>query len=94
MEEVWKTVNFNYSYEVSNHGNVRKVGSDKLMKPIQMKNGAYKIHLNSSPSEYKQRTIAQLVAMHFLEDYNSKKNTKHIDKNKSNCRVDNLFQTK
>ena len=73
MEEVWKTVNFNESYEVSNHGNVRKVGSDKLMKLIKMKNGAYKIHLYSSPSEYKQQTIAQLVAMHFLEGYNPKK---------------------
>ena len=41
-----------------------------------------------------QKTIASLVAEHFLPNYDPNKNVKHIDKDKSNYKIDNLFQKK
>jgi len=94
LEEVYKTITRNPKYEISNLGNVRRSDNKKEIHPIKMKNNVFKVNLYYEPKSYTQHTLARLVAEHFMENYDSNKNVKHIDKDKSNYKIDNLFQKK
>ena len=102
MAEEWKQIIQAPNYEVSNFGRVRNISSGQQLNPIKMQNGCYIINLfignpnnktNIKRGEKQIKcTMAKLVAEYFLENYDSSKNTKHVDKNKSNFVITNLYQ--
>jgi len=91
VEEIWNQarVNFGDNYEVSNLGNVRRIGSTKNLSPAN-RSGYFGVafSLNNKKIFYQ---IHRLVALSFVENGDpSKKFVNHKDGNKFNNRASNL----
>ena len=94
MEE-YKTINNFPKYEVSNHGNVRNIKTQKVLKPQVVKSRydyvAYNVTLfNDSSKKGIKPLIHRLVAIHFLPNPENKPIIDHIDRNTANNHVSNL----
>lgn len=77
-----------YPYEVSDIGNVRRVGSDKCLKPGKDSN---RLHVNLCKSgKYKSMKIHRLVAQAFIPNPDNKPEVDHVDCNPMNNKVENL----
>lgn len=89
MNESWLSVKgYEGLYEVSDLGNVRRVGG-KFLSPKPGKLG-YKIvslHMNGYSKKY---LVHRLVAEAFIPNPEDKSYVNHLDGNKTNNRVDNL----
>lgn len=89
-KEVWTDIkDYEGLYQVSNHGNVKNVKTNKLLKPFSAPNGYNKVKL------YKNKTtkifsLHRLVANAFLDNECNKPEINHLDENKSNNNADNL----
>lgn len=89
MTEIWLSVKgYEGLYEVSNIGNVRRVGG-KLLSPKPGKLG-YKIVSLSMNGYFKKYLVHRLVAEAFITNPDDKPYVNHLDGNKANNRVDNL----
>lgn len=85
MEEIWKEVNINTNYEVSNIGNVRNKKTQRILKSWNA-NGYRYTWLGS-----KIKTgIHRLVAFAFLDNPENYNEIDHIDRDRSNNKVENL----
>lgn len=90
-EEIWKDiVGFEGKYQISNYGNVKslnykKKGVPHLLKPIFTKDGYKQVSINQ-----KMRYVHRLVAEHFIDNIDNKKQVNHKDEYKQNNCVDNL----
>lgn len=99
MIEIWKPINnFEDYYEISNFGNIRKIGGKnqfgkfkifKNIKPYMNEKGYLKVGLSKN-NRRKIYKLHRLVAEHFLPNPNNYPEINHIDFNKQNNRVDNL----
>ena len=105
MKEQWKDVpNYEGCYQVSNYGNVKRLGynrlnskgrrrifKEKLMTSTLKSNGYYHVNL-SLKGVVRTRTVHQLVAMAFLNHNPNGYNivVDHIDDNKTNNKLSNL----
>ena len=85
MEE-WKKID-DFEYEVSNYGNVRRIGK-KMLKP-GLKRGYYYVKLRKN-GKAKNKTIHRLVAETFIPNVENKTCADHKDGNKLNNNVHNL----
>ena len=103
--EIWKDIKgYEGSYKVSNLGNVKSLGrkvfnkdgslnrktKDKILKIGEAGNGGYKVVLCNNDIE-KAKYVHRLVAEYFLDGYSENKEVGHLDGNKTNNSVDNLF---
>ena len=106
MEEVWKDIpNYENLYQVSNFGNVKSLDrkvkqwnrfkniyvlyKGKLIKPNKTNKGYLKVGL-SKEGKTKYYNIQRLVAMAFLENFDSNLTVDHINCDKTQNNVDNL----
>ena len=87
MEE-WKKVD-EYEYEVSNYGNVRRIGSDKSLKPGISNKGYYVIGLHKNGKK-SNKLIHRLVAIAFIPNPENKPFIDHIDNSRTNNNIENL----
>ena len=85
--ESWRKI-ADYDYEVSDWGNVRRVGSAKNLKPGISKGRCY-INLFKN-SIAKKGTVHRLVAIAFLENPDNLREVDHIDRNIQNNKLENL----
>ena len=97
MEEIWKTIENNPNYEVSNMGNVRSVDrfvncnggvafkKGKILKKYLSKRGYYVVNLS-----IKQYKVHRLVAEAFIPNPDNKPQVDHINTDKTDNRVENL----
>lgn len=83
--EIWKDVQDNSNYEVSNLGQVRNKKTSQILKPFRNNSGYQVVKLIT-----KHNLIHRLVASAFIDNPLNKKYVDHIDSNKDNNRVDNL----
>lgn len=100
--EIWKDViGFESYYQISNFGNVRskdrlvKCRNNSFAKKIgKVKKagitGGYKVVLLSKENTEKGIGVHRLVAIHFIDNPENKKEVNHKDGNKLNNHVDNL----
>ena len=97
MEEIWKTIENNPNYEVSNMGNVRSVDrfvncnggvafrKGKMLKKYLSKRGYYVVNLSA-----KQYKVHRLVAEAFIPNPDNKPQIDHINTDKTDNSVENL----
>lgn len=97
MEEIWKTIENNPNYEISNMGNVRSVDrfvncnggvafkKGKILKNYLSKRGYYVVNLS-----IKQYKVHRLVAEAFIPNPDNKPQIDHINTDKTDNRVENL----
>ena len=81
------------SYEINDHGYIRRVGKPGLLSPyIDVSSGGYlKIKLYNK-GKRKTWTISRLVARTFLGDPpNSKYDASHLDGNPTNNHISNII---
>lgn len=96
--EIWKDIyEFEGYYQVSNFGNIRSLDrfdgvnyrKGQLIKPILKYNGYLQVGLRKN-NKRKYFSIHRLVAIHFIDNPDNKKQVNHIDCNKQNNKVNNL----
>jgi len=85
--EEWRPVAEFPTYEVSDHGRVRRIGKTECLKPGG--SGYRCVNLCSNGKEH-YRLVHRLVAMAFIENPEAKPCVDHIDGNKSNNHMSNL----
>jgi hypothetical protein len=83
--EIWKEIDINNKYEISNNGRVR----NKLTKCL-LKQRCYNGYMSVCIGHLKKYPIHILVANAFIENIENKYSVDHIDKNRLNNNVDNL----
>ena len=90
MEEIWKDVKgYEGLYQVSNLGRVKRVETDRILKPLKHTKGYYRVDLSKNGSQSK-KFIHRLVAQVFIPNPDNKSQVNHIDENKTNNLVSNL----
>lgn len=87
MKEIYKQIETEPNYEVSNFGNIRNKITKAIKSQYLDKNGYYIVTLNQT--HYR---VHRLVAVYFVINPNNKKYTivNHKDENKQNNNYDNL----
>lgn len=99
MIEIWKPVkNYEYYYEISNFGNIRKIGGknqyryykiEKTITPYKDEKGYLRVGLSKDNKRIVKR-VHQLVAQEFIPNPNNYSEVNHINGNKTDNRVENL----
>ena len=93
QQEIWKSVEGYYGYEVSNLGNLRSfhTGSVKPVKKfINAKTGYEIVHLSSPGMKRITKNVHPLVANAFIENPNNYSSVDHKNENKLDNSVSNL----
>ena len=89
--EKWKIINNFSNYEISTEGRVRNLKTQYILKGRPSKNGYLQVSIKSDiDSNVKNQYIHRLVAIHFIENPDNKKEVNHIDGNKLNNTLENL----
>jgi hypothetical protein len=83
--EIWKEIDINNKYEISDNGRVR----NKLTKSL-LKQRCYDGYMSVSIGNLKRCLIHLLVANAFIEKIENKNSVDHIDKNRLNNNINNL----
>ena len=91
MLEKWKIIEEANGYEISNLGNVRNRITQKILKGRFSKSGYLQVSVKLNETQkFSNRYIHRLVAIHWIENPENKKEVNHIDGNKENNTVENL----
>ena len=93
MKEILKEINNFDGYFISNFGNVysNKTGTLTKLKPYVDSKGNYLIiRIIRNDGKRKGCLIHRLVAKAFIPNPNNLPEVNHKDKNKKNCKIDNL----
>ena len=89
----WKTINFidgfENLYEVNNLGQIRRIDSQRILKPTLNTYGYNTVHL-SSGKKRKRIGISILVAKAFIPNPENKPEVDHIDTIRTNNNISNL----
>ena len=87
----WKTINGFSNYEISDKGEVRNKLTQYILKGRLSKSGYYQVNIkNDETGKFINQYIHRLVALHFLDNPDNKKEVNHKDKNKANNILENL----
>ena len=79
------------NYEISDEGEVRNRVTKYILKGRKSKNGYYQVSIkNDETGKFVNQYIHRLVAIHFLDNKENKKEVNHKDGDKSNNKLDNL----
>ena len=90
IDEQWiKIKNYEDFYEISNHGRIRSLSKNIVMKQMTHYKGYKFVHLYINKKR-KKFFIHVLVASHFIPNPDNKKIVNHIDENKKNNHITNL----
>ena len=89
MAEVYANITGFPKYQISNHGNVKNVRTNRILKPSISGRG-YLQHKLSEDGEISTKTIHKMVANAFLENPENKRCVDHQDRNRTNNNINNL----
>lgn len=87
---MWKDIEFNSNYEISDRGIVRRKNNKNVLKGC-ITNGYRSVKLTFDNSKQQRFYVHRLVALHFIPNNDKKKTlVNHINGNKLDNRVENL----
>ena len=87
----WRTITEASNYEVSTNGQVRNRTTKKILKGRLSKNGYLQVSIKiDATQKFCNGYIHRLVALHFIQNPNNKREVNHIDGNKENNTLSNL----
>ena len=87
---MWKDIEFNSNYEISDRGIVRRKNNKNVLKGC-ITSGYRSVKLTFDNSKQQRFYIHRLVALHFIPNNDKKKTlVNHINGNKLDNRVENL----
>ncbi len=96
MEELWKKINWNKSYEISNYGNLRRLKADGeffMLKGSIQKTSGYKYANLTNPSTKKRKMyyIHNLVLTEFIGERpeRTEKSGRYVCDHVNRCKEDN-----
>jgi hypothetical protein len=87
--ESWKEIEGFPEYHVSNQGRVKSLRKNVIMKSRPTRTGYHIIGLRTSGSHH-TKSVHRLVANAFIEKEDGKETVDHINRNRSDNRVENL----
>lgn len=87
MEEIWRDIEENPKYAVSNTGKIKYKKYDRLVSPIPDKDGYFRVHLGNDRTV---RRVNRLVATAFIPNPRNKPHVNHKNGDKSDNTVGNL----
>lgn len=91
MKEIWRVIEENDNYSVSNTGKVKNNKTEKNLKFHISNQGYVRVNLyNNKDKTRKNKSVSRLVAIAFIDNKENKKEVNHIDGNKLNNNVNNL----
>lgn len=91
IEQIWKTIQCEPLYEVSNYGEVRHKKRKHILKPKKTIWGYYRVCLSRPGTKNgKWYSLHRLVAITFIPNPNSLPQVNHRDGDKTNNNVSNL----
>lgn len=90
MEELWKQIPKFPDYEASNQGNIRRTDSGRFLSYYQDERGHRSVTIRKDGKTYSAK-ISNLVAEAFIGKKPKGKNVYHINKDRSDNRVENLM---
>ena len=88
--EIFKDIKGYPSYQISNMGRIWSAKSHKYLSPFINNSGYLQINIIAANGKRKGELIHRLVALAFVDNPEGKPEVDHIDKDKMNCRADNL----
>lgn len=87
----WKTIKGFSNYEISDEGEVRNKTTQYILKGRLSKSGYYQVSIKEDETEkFKNQYIHRLVALHFIDNPEGKREVNHIDGDKTNNKLENL----
>ena len=91
MEEIWKDITgYENLYMVSNYGNIKRVKSNRILKPALQKITGY-LRLSLCKNNIKKNaSLHRIVAQEFIENFKNEDHINHKDYDKTNNYLDNL----
>ena len=88
--ETFTTIKEYPQYAISKTGKVMKLSNHKILKPSKKKNGYLQINLFTNDRRRKKEYIHRLVAITYIPNPNKFPEVNHIDRVRSNNKVENL----
>lgn len=89
--EIWRPLKSHPLYAVSNHGRVKNINRDIILKESRTGSGNKHVTLHRIGSRSRDNVqVSRLVAAIFLKDYDRKLTIDHKDGDKENNRPENL----
>ena len=91
LEEIWKCILEYPDFEISDHGNIRRIATDKVLKKSIGSTGYYQVCVSlGQRGKQKLFKIHREVAKAFIPNPENKPHINHIDGDKLNPHVSNL----
>lgn len=90
MKEIWKDIEgYEGLYKISNLGRVKRVETDRILKPLKHTNEYSTVNLSKN-GIVSNKKIHRLVSQAFIPNPENKPEVNHINENKTNNMVSNL----
>ncbi len=96
-DEVYKVLKYNNKYSVSNKGNIKNNKTNRILKLTKSNRDKYLytslLNTVNKVKKISKYFVHKLVAEHFIENKNGFKYVKHLNKNKHDNTIENLYYT-
>jgi NUMOD4 motif/HNH endonuclease len=89
-KEIWKPIKeYECLYAISSHGRIKNIRTNKFLSPIRIKDNQTVLRLRKD-GKYNSLYVSRLIANHFLPNPELAIYVKHLDKDNTNNKLENL----
>lgn len=88
--EIFKDIKGYPNYQISNYGRVWNTNTQRYLKPSPKENGYMAVNMVAINGKRKKEYLHRLVAIAFIDNPDNLPQIDHIDRDRSNNKVENL----